>query len=410
MNILHINTYPTGGAFTGAYRLHLALIKSGVSSKMLVKYKPENSTLDKVFFYNTIKRKPNLFNRVSTKLGFPITEEQKKWCYTKGLKGKYEIISFPFSDYDITKSQEYEEADIIHIHWVAGYLDYNSFFKKCNKPIVITLRDMNPILGIFHYEDDKLSNSLSFGKLENIISESKIQYVKRNQSTINIVGISDWITKKSIQNEIFKNLPHKTILNCININDYLVLEKVEARKKLNISNDSIVFSFVSDGTSNKRKGLDLLLAAFNEMPNVENFILITAGQGGALKFPLHIIHRHIGSCSQSELNIVYTASDAFIFPSREEALGNVMLEAMACGTPVIGTPIGGLLDVIKPGFNGIFSKDVSVEGLKEAILEFIKIKDQFDSKAIRKFIEDNFNEELIAGKYIELYNSILKNK
>lgn len=407
MKILHINTYPFGGAFTGAYRLHLALLKNGVSSKMLVREFPENSSLENVYCFNKAFRSPNIFNRISTKFGFPVTADQKRWFYTKGLKGEYEIISFPFSDYDITESQEYLEADIIHLHWIAGYLDYTTFFKKCKKPIVITLRDLNPVLGIFHYEGDKLYNR-AFWQLENETSVLKIESVKKNQSSIQIVGISRWITEKSIQKEIFKNLPHKTISNCININDYLVIEKNEARKKLNISNDSIVFSFVSDGTSNKRKGLDLLLAAFNEMQNVENFILITAGQGDTIKFPLHIIHRHLGSCSQSELNIVYAASDAFIFPTREEALGNVMLEAMACGTPVIGTPVGGLLDVIKPGFNGLFSKDLSAEGLKEAILEFIQIKDQFDSKAIRKYIEDNFNEELIAAKYIELYNSILQ--
>lgn len=407
MKILHISTFPFGGAFNGAYRLHLALLKNGISSKMLVREKPNNSKLKGVYFYNETSKSPNLFNKISTRLGFPITADQKRGFYTKGLKGKYENLSFPFSDYDITETQEYKDADIIHLHWVAEYLDYETFFKKCRKPILITLRDLNQILGIFHYEGDKNYNDLVFGSLEKRFMNLKISSLKKFNGSIKVIGISDWVAEKSKCSVIFKGFQHYTIHNCINVESYELFDKKKAQEYLNIPDGSIVFSFVSDNTANKRKGLDILLEAITNMPNTNNLIILTVGNGCSIKFPLNIIHRHLGKCNQSELNIIYCASDAFIFSTREEALGNVMLEAMACGTPVIGTPVGGLIDVIIPGFNGIFSKDVSAEGLKVAIIEFIKIKDQFDSVAIRKYIADNFNEKLIAGKYIEVYNKIL---
>jgi len=406
MKILHINTSPFGGAFNGAYRLHQALLKYGISSKMLVSATPSNKTLKEVYVYDNKIQSPNPFNRTLSRFGFPVTANQKQRFYLKGLKGEYEIISFPFSDYDITESKEYQEADIVHLHWVAGFIDYKRFFKKCKKPVIFTLRDLNPIQGIFHYEEDKKRNKY-FHDLEKKALEIKISSLENFKGQMLIVGISNWIAEKSKQSRIFKDFQHYVIHNCIDASSYKLYDKASARRVLNISNTSIVFSFVSDNTNNVRKGLDLVLGAFKDLTDIKEIVLLSVGKGSPVKFPFNINHRNLGPCHQSELNIVYGASDALILPSREEALGNVMLEAMACGTPVIGTPVGGLIDVIKPGFNGLLSKDISINGLKEVITEFVKIRDQFDNEAIRDYIEKSFSETIIAEKYISLYKSIL---
>jgi len=406
MKILHINKSPFGGAFTGAYRLHKALLKNGISSKMLVSATPGNSNLKEIYVCNNKFRSPCLLNRGLSKLGFPVTANQKQRSYLKGLKGEFEIISFPFSDFDITESKEYQEADIIHLHWIAGFIDYKRFFKKCKKPVVFTLRDLNPIQGIFHYEGDKERNKY-FDNLEKKALEIKISSLKNFTEQMLIVGISNCIAEKSKHSRIFKDFQHYVIHNCIDASSYKLYDKAEARRILNISNTSIVFSFVSDNTNNIRKGLDLVQGAFKDLTDKKEIVLLSVGKGNSVKFPFDVNHRILGPCDQSELNIVYGASDALIFPSREEALGNVMLEAMACGTPVIGTPVGGLIDVIKPGFNGILSRDISIDGLKEAITEFIKTRDQFDRASIRDYIEKNFSEKLIAEKYITLYKSML---
>ncbi len=177
MKVLHINSFPYGGAFTGAYRLHEALLKHGVASKMLVSLPPLNQILSEVFFYNKPFRNPNIFNAILSEMGFPITANQMRKHYIKGIEGKYEIISFPFSDFDITESKEYHEAEIIHLHWIAGFIDYKRFFKKCKKPVVFTLRDLNPILGIFHYEGDKERNK-SFDDIEKKALDTKISSLK----------------------------------------------------------------------------------------------------------------------------------------------------------------------------------------------------------------------------------------
>ena len=229
LKILHVNTSPFGGAFTGAYRLHIALLKNGVSSKMLVCKNPKNHFLKEVYTYEKRNRAPNLINRISSRLGFPVTADQKHRAYIKRLKGDYEIISFPFSDYDITESLEYNEADIINLHWVGGFIDYNSFFKKNKKPLVWTVRDSNPFGGIFHLKNDLERNGKEWHDLNNRMIDIKRKALSSINYPVKIVGISDWIMNQSLSSDLLGKYKHCVIHNCININDFKQVDQISAK-------------------------------------------------------------------------------------------------------------------------------------------------------------------------------------
>ena len=141
------------------------------------------------------------------------------------MKGEYEIITFPFSDYDITETDEYKWADIIHLHWIGDFIDYKSFFKKNKKPLIWTLRDSNPLLGIFHLQNDLNKNSLSWKSLDQKMISLKNKYIKKHKSKIEIVGISKWMVNQSIVSKINMKFKHHFILNCININNYQIYNK-----------------------------------------------------------------------------------------------------------------------------------------------------------------------------------------
>lgn len=406
MKILHVNTHASGGAFNGVYRLSQALIKEGVDSKILVKELPSNTALHGIYSYNEAWKKFNFFSRLKSNLGHPVTLDQKKWHFLRNIKGEYEIISLPFSDIDITRSDCYIKADIIHLHWIAEYLDYQSFFKKNKKPIVWTLRDSFPMLGVFHLQNDLVRNSDVFMQLENKMATLKKRAIQHSKSPIEIVGLSKWLTNYSKSSEVFKGFHHHVIPNCINTDDFKPLDKKEARKILRISDEKIVFCFVTESDRHLNKGYSELLEALG-MIKSRNLELLSFGKSISLSCHYTLVHRYLGRLSSEELATVFSASDAFIFPTREESLGNVMLEAMACGLPVIGSPVGGLLDVIIPGFNGILCKDLSVVSLKEAIERFIQIRGSFNHESIRQYIRVNYSESLIASKYIDIYERLL---
>lgn len=406
MNILHINSFSQGGAFNGSHRLHKALLKYGLNSKMLLRELDDKDQIEEAYLYSKTFRKRNLVNRIKTKLGYPQTCEQRMWRYRNGLNGMYEIISFPFSDYDITQSKEYQEADIIHLHWIGDFLDFETFFNKNTKPVVWTLRDANPFLGIFHLVNDLKRNNAFLENLDNEMITFKQKCLDKSKTVLQIVGLSNDICNKSKESQLLKNYEHQVIHNCIDLKDYEIIDKKYARKRLNIDDNKIVFCFVASSISRFSKGFKELSEAIH-MLNSENLEFVSVGDGHFDSFNFSIRHRHLGKLSSDNLKLVYSASDAFIFPTKEEALGNVMLEAMACGTPVIGTPIGGLLDVIIDGFNGVFAKNTSPYALKEAIERFISIKDQFNPNEIRQFIQNNFSEQKIAESYFQLYSKLL---
>ena len=64
-----------------------------------------------------------------------------------------ELFSFPNSVWDITLHPKFKEADIIHLHWISGFVDYAKFFDKCDKPIFWTFHDFEPFSGGFHYSN-----------------------------------------------------------------------------------------------------------------------------------------------------------------------------------------------------------------------------------------------------------------
>lgn len=70
-----------------------------------------------------------------------------------------------------------------------------------------------------------------------------------------------------------------------------------------------------------------------------------------------------GRLHGKELARHYASADVFVFPSRSDTFGNVMLEAISCGTPVAAYPVRGPLDIVKEGVNGSMHED-----LKEAVL------------------------------------------
>ncbi|AJK47273.1 glycosyltransferase family 4 protein [Burkholderia plantarii] len=118
--------------------------------------------------------------------------------------------------------------------------------------------------------------------------------------------------------------------------------------------------------------------------NVEAFLKLdlpgskwVAGEGPALaelksRYPEA---NYLGVLTQAELAKVYAAADVFVFPSKTDTFGLVLLEALACGTPVAAYPVTGPVDVLGDGNAGAMNDD-----LREACLEALKI-DRTDARA-----------------------------
>ncbi len=120
------------------------------------------------------------------------------------------------------------------------------------------------------------------------------------------------------------------------------------------------------------KGHDLVIRALAELPDTS---LMIAG-GGSLRAELETLAnetgvagrvRFLGAIPQTELPKIYSAADALVLASSNEGLPNVIMEAIACGTPVVATSVGGIPEIITSREAGLLLRDRSHGAIAEAV-------------------------------------------
>ena len=102
------------------------------------------------------------------------------------------------------------------------------------------------------------------------------------------------------------------------------------------------------------------------------------------------------------------SSDLFVLPSLSEGMSNVLLEAMACGLPIVATAVGGNSDLIRDRYNGLLIPPRNPTGLQNALLELLKNDRlaQTLGNAARRTVEEHYSMERIADDYVSLYNRL----
>lgn len=189
------------------------------------------------------------------------------------------------------------------------------------------------------------------------------------------------------------------IYNGINLNKFLPSTKKERyllKKRLDFNNKKLVL-FV--GTQKWIKGLDIAIDAI-KMLKTNKIVLNVIGIEEKKNIP-NI--NFLGRLDKNKIIEYYKISDVFVMPSRYEGFSVAVLEAMACGVPIIISKNIGSSEIIKNEINGLKIKNTPIElalGIKN-ILYNKKL-----SKAIiknNKMIIKKFSENSIVNKYIEIY-------
>lgn len=206
-----------------------------------------------------------------------------------------------------------------------------------------------------------------------------------------ILAISDALAEEYLVN----GFPEEKIFTLMNSVDLDVFhpvtsqeEKSELREKNNLPQEATILIFT--GSLIERKGVDILLKGFTEAGKMHNDLYLLLVGPGSKNENASIDEEFIGDLKRqicdnvlqnkirftglikkrSALADLYRCSDCFVFPSRSEGLPNVVLEAMACGLPVIVSDLPGLKHVIKSGENGLVIPPGVVQSLTQAINYF----------------------------------------
>ncbi len=119
----------------------------------------------------------------------------------------------------------------------------------------------------------------------------------------------------------------------------------------------------------------------------------------------HPLIEYVGEINEEQKCDFLGNAYAFLFPINWcEPFGMVMIESMACGTPVIAHPMGSVPEIIEPGKNGFL-----VNNLEEAVAAIHALKD-FDRSQVRKSFDKRFTSERMAKDYLEVYQQLIQEK
>ena len=406
IKVAHVSTALTGGAGIAAYRVHQGMLnRSDIASSFLQKKDIGIDINDVRNIENnvyTINPTYSLLYRFKKKLR--LTDDDHYQKIIEKNPANYEIITTPVNPFRIEDCQEVRDADIVHLHWVANFLNYPSFFKSIKKPIVWTLHDMNPFMGVFHYEEDKLKNKGTLSDLDDWAIKNKMRYLRN--SNLHIVSPSKWLLQKSQNSSLFNRYSHTLIPYGMDMNKYPLLDKESVKKELNLNNGKKNILFVAQGINNYRKGFDILYDALQKI-KPDNINLIGIGHGD-VNIGNDINYIKTGQISDiSEMNKYYAAADLTVIASREDNLPNVMLESLANGTPVICFENGGMAEHVQTGDTGILIRETSGVALAQGIDDFLKDKYTFDREAIRNYANNIFADNIQFENYMNLYKSII---
>jgi glycosyltransferase involved in cell wall biosynthesis len=195
-------------------------------------------------------------------------------------------------------------------------------------------------------------------------------------------------------------------------------EIIVTRKMLSIPINKIILFTVRNLVP--RMGLENLIVAFKSIINYAKDIHLIIGGAGPLKEKLMTLTKElelenhisfVGFIQEELLADYYSAADLFVLPTKElEGFGLVTLEAMACGLPVLGTPVGGTREILEKFDASFIFKETDPESLSELIIEKYKIIKKSPKrwhqihKSCRKFVEENYTCEKNVNRMEKIFS------
>ena len=182
-------------------------------------------------------------------------------------------------------------------------------------------------------------------------------------------------------------------------------------------NDKIILLIVARLVP--KKGISYLIHAIRQLAEkYPNICLMIIGNGPQKKYFEKLVNSldlkelilFLGRISNKNLAIYYSICDIFVLPSLFEGQPTVILEAMACEAPIIGTKTGGIPELIKSGYNGLIIPKKNLSALIEGIDTLLSNPDLRETmrKNSRKIIEEKYDSTKNFRKIYELYLSAMK--
>lgn len=414
MRVLIVNTSErTGGAAVAASRLMKALNNNGVKAKMLVRDK-ETDALTVV----GLPKSPMLHWHF-------LWERFVIFCRLHFSRKHLFEIDIANAGTDITKLREFQEADIIHLHWInQGMLSLGGIRKilQSGKPVVWTMHDIWPATAICHltmgchYYINRcakckyLPGGGSSHDLSSRIWRKKQQMLA--EGNIYFVACSRWLESEAKSSALLKGQKITSIPNPIDTHIYRKGNKQEARQRLGLPQDKKLILFASQRVTNENKGMSYLVEACRQLSDLKKDlceVVILGGHAEEVVGQLPMKAHPLGYVNDEQRIVdVYHAADVFVLPSLSENLPNTIMEAMACGVPCVAFKVGGIPEEIDHLKNGYVAAYRDAADLAKGIAWVLQEADyeSLSEQAVHK-VTQCYSQQSVAIKYLDVYQQAM---
>ena len=318
------------------------------------------------------------------------------------------------------------KPDLIHLHNIHGY--YLNLPLLCNflteygKPIVMTLHDCWTVTGhCVHFQDINCDKWIKgCHHCPNLKGYPKSLFIDNSKNNWNIkkeafqkilplltfVPVCNWLGD-IVSQSYLKEANRRVIVNGIDLDVFKPKENVSAiRSNYQLDNKFVILA-VSNGW-NSTKGFEDILWLREKLSDEYVFVMV----GVSPKQKNCLLPGVIGICKTENVNQLaelYAMADVFLNPTYQDTLPTVSIEALACGTPVIGYNTGGSADIIDENV-GVLIERGRKDVLLSSLQELKTIGKEFYQKKCREKAISQFDNQKCFQSYLDLYNELLRDK
>ena len=336
----------------------------------------------------------------------------ERLSYVFGLNGYFCIINTSI----FLKRLDELKPDLIHIHSLCdNYLNVRMLFEyiiKKDIPVIWTFHDGWPFTGrcaqnrCSKWQEgcgncphkDYYPGTLFLDNSRHVLKKRSELYGRL--SNLTIVTPSAWL-KNLVKLSHFKDkFPVRVINNGIDLNIFKPTDS-DFRKEHSLNDKYIVLGLAYYWDDSK--GLDVFIDLAKRLPEKYRIVLVGTNDEVDKVLPENIISIH-RTHTQEDLVKIYSCSDVFVNPTRDENYPTVNMEAIACGLPVLTFDTGGCAEIINDK-TGSSVKMNDVDSLEKEIIRICETKPYSKEDCLKH--AKSFNMENKYKEYVELYKEIL---
>jgi glycosyltransferase involved in cell wall biosynthesis len=229
------------------------------------------------------------------------------------------------------------------------------------------------------------------------------------RSDIAVVAPSRWIYNLARQSPLLAGKPLHLIRNGVDRTLFSPTPRVQALAQLGLPPDTRLILFAAHVLDdNPRKGAPLLLEALRRLPPQGREVQVgLAGVGGEKMAAQVALPSHLFGFTHdsARMALIYSAASLLVAPSVVENLPNTVLEAMACGCPVVACDAGGIADAVRHMQTGYLARAEDADDIAAgiaAVTADTELQHRLSANAFN-LIEQDFNADREAEGFIGLY-------